>query len=86
MVTFFKNSVTWVIDFRYDGSLRRWFKVFREGLNPTLLVQDELRALYNDRARLVQVREATAEEESQFLRGEETKNVYCPTGRPISPD
>jgi hypothetical protein len=78
---FFRNSTTWVIDFRYDGRPRRWFRVFREGLDPTQRVRDELRALYGDRGQLEQVRVATAEEESQFLRGEETRNVYCPTGR-----
>lgn len=81
MADFFRSSTTWVIDFRYDGRPRRWFKVYRRGLDPTQGVREQLLALYGDRARLVQVRVATAEEESQFLRGEETKNVYCPTGR-----
>ena len=28
MSEFFKTSVTWVVDFRYDGRPRRWFKAF----------------------------------------------------------
>lgn len=79
MAEFFRSSTTWVIDFRYDGSRRRWFKVFREGLDPSQLVREELQALYGERVRLEQVRVATADEESLFLRGEEIKNAYCPT-------
>lgn len=41
----------------------------------------ELHALYGPRARLSEVRPASEEEESEYLRGEEPKNVYCPTGR-----
>lgn len=84
-MAFFRNSVTWVIDFRHDGRPRRWFKVLRAGLDPTLQVQGELRALYGDRAQWVGARAATAEEESQFLRGEEARNAYCPTGRKSGP-
>ena len=85
-MAFYRNSTTWVIDFRHDGRPRRWFKVLREGLDPTGQVQEELRALYGDRVQWVGARVATAEEESQFLRGEEVKNVYCSTGRRGSPD
>lgn len=81
MADFFINSTTWVVDFRYDGKPRRWFKIFRDGLDPAQHVREELRTLYGDRAWVEQVRMATAEEESQFMRGEETRNVYCPTGR-----
>ena len=81
MVAFYRHSTTWVVDFRYDGAPRRWFKVFDEGLDPARRVREELLALHGGRAQLVQVRAATAEEESQFLRGEQTRNVYCPTGR-----
>ena len=84
-MAFYRNSTTWVIDFRYDGRPRRWFKVFGQGLDPTRQVQEELRVLYGDRAQWVGARAATVEEESQFLRGEATKNVYCPTGRRSSP-
>ena len=86
MVAFYRNSTTWVIDFRYDGRPRRWFKVFGEGLDPAQQVREELRALYGDRAQWVGARVATADEESQFLRDEVTKNVFCPTGRRGSPN
>ena len=77
MVAFYRNSTTWVIDFRYDGRPRRWFKVFREGLDPTERVREELRALHGDRVQWVQVRAATVGEESQFLRGEEIGRAAC---------
>lgn len=86
MVAFYRNSTTWVIDFRYDGRPRRQFKVLREGLDPTRQVQEELRALYGARTKWVGARAATADEESQFLRGEGAKNVYCPTGLRVGPD
>lgn len=85
-MAFYRNSTTWVIDFLYEGRPRRWFKVFDEGLDPTQQVQEELRALYGDRAQWAGARVATPDEESQFLRGEEAKNAYCPTDRRVSPD
>jgi len=78
---FFRLSTTWVIDFRYEGRPRRWFKIFSQGIDPTETVREQLHALYGDRARLEAVRVATVDEETQFLRGEEARNAYCPTGR-----
>ena len=78
---FFKTTTTWVVDFRYDGRPRRWFKSFGPGDDVHARVAIELRELYGERARLVEVRKATDEEETQYLRGEEPKNVTCPTGR-----
>lgn len=78
----FRSSQTWVVDFRHDGHPRRWFKVFRPGDKVPALMSAELHALYGSRARLVEVRRATREEETQYLRGEEPKNMVCPTGRP----
>ena len=40
-----------------------------------------LRELYGDRAKLIETRQATDEEEAQYLRGDEPKNAYCPTAR-----
>lgn len=81
MAEFFRTSTIWVIDFRYDGRARRWFKAF--GPNPDVKEQmaAQLRQLYGNKAQLVEVRKATEEEESQYLRGEEPKNLLCPTGR-----
>jgi hypothetical protein len=78
---FFRTSTTWVVDFRYDGHPRRWFKVFGAGIDALAPMSAELRQLYGDRAQLVEVRRATDEEEAQYLRGEAPKNAFCPTGR-----
>lgn len=85
-MAFYRNSNTWVIDFHYEGRPRRWFQVFGQGLDPNRQAQKELRALYGNRVQGVGVRAATAEEESQFLRGKEVRNVDCPTGRRASSD
>ena len=81
MSDFFRNSTTWVVDFRYEGRPRRWFKILRAGLDVRQQMTELLSQWYGGSAQLVEVREATAEEEAQYLRGEEPKNVVCPTGR-----
>ena len=78
---FFRASTAWVVDFRYDGHPRRWFKVFGQGIDVRALLKTELHQLYGDRAELVAVRKATEQEEGQYLRGDEPKNTFCPTGR-----
>lgn len=81
MAEFYKTSTTWVVDFHYDGRPRRWFKAFGPNADVGELMATELRQLYGDHARLVSVRKATDEEETQYLRGDEPKNTFCPTGR-----
>ena len=81
MSDFFKTSTTWVVDFRYDGRPRRWFKAFDPSVDVHQKMSTLLRDLYGGRAQLVEVRKATPEEEIQYLRGDEAKNVSCPTGR-----
>ena len=81
MATFFKSSTTWVIDFRYDGRARRWFKAYPANEDAAADAAARLAALYDDRAMLVAVRPATEEEERAYLRGEQPVNVYCSTGR-----
>jgi hypothetical protein len=83
---FFRTSTTWVVDFRYEGRPRRWFKVFGPGVDVRALMSTELRELYGDRAHLVEVRRATDEQEAQYLRGEAPVNAICPTGRRPSDD
>ena len=78
---FFRSSTTWVVDFRFDGRPRRWFKTFRPGIDVLARISAELRQLYGDRAELTAVREATPDEESQYMRGEEPTTTFCPTGR-----
>jgi hypothetical protein len=86
MSEFFKTSTTWVVDFRYDGHPRRWFKLLRPGLDAQALMAEELRTLYGARAQLVDVRTATPEEESRYLRGEAPTDTLCPTGRSARAD
>jgi len=81
MAEFFKAKATWVIDFTYDGHPRRWYRFFDESRDVAATMTATLDDLWGTRARLVSARKATAEEEAQYLRGEEPKNVYCPTGR-----
>ncbi len=81
MSEFFKTSTTWIVDFRYDGHPRRWTKLLRPGQDVRALMSEQLHLLYGKRAVLRDVREATAEEEAQYLRGDGPKNAVCPTGR-----
>ena len=81
MSEFFKTSTTWVVDFRYDGRPRRWIKAFKPDDDVNNEMTSLLQALYGTRAKLVEVRRATEDEETQYLRGTEPKNVMCPTGR-----
>ena len=81
MSEFFKNSTIWVVDFRYDGRARRWLKAFGANNDVRRNMETSLHDLYGKRVQLVEVRKATEEETLQYLRGEEPKNVYCPTGR-----
>ncbi len=81
MADFFKTSTIWVVDFRYDGRARRWFKAFRANDDVPREMAARLRDLYGTHVQVVEVRKATEEEILQYLRGEEPKNVFCPTGR-----
>ena len=81
MAEFFRSSTLWVIDFRYQGRARRWFKAFARSHDASAIaasLNEELRELYADRAQLVAVQPANEEQEAQYLRGEEPKNQYCP--------
>jgi hypothetical protein len=81
MSEFFKTSTLWGIDFRYDGRPRRWFQTLAPGPEVHEQVAQQLHDLYGRRAKLETVRLPTDEEERRYLRGEEPKNVMCPTGR-----
>jgi hypothetical protein len=81
MAEFFKTSSTWVVDYRYDGRPRRIFKVIPDGKDAEAMALAELADLYGSRAELSAVRRASHEEEGTYLRGDEPKNVLCPTGR-----
>lgn len=81
MAEFFKTSTIWVVDFRYDGRVRRWFKAFGPNDSARQRVAANLRDLYGDHAQLVDVRKATEAEETEYLRGGQPRNAMCPTGR-----
>jgi hypothetical protein len=81
MIQLFRRSTVWVVDYRYEGRPRRWFKAYPEGSDARQLAEAELADLYARQAQLVDVRVATEEEERQYLHGEEPRHAYCPTGR-----
>ena len=80
MIQRFRPSTVWVVDYRYEGRPRRWFKAYRAEDDARQLAQTELTDLYGRQAELVAIRPATDEEERQYLHGEEPRNALCPTG------
>lgn len=81
MAEFFRKSSTWVVDYRYDGRPRRIFKVIPDNKDARTMALAQLADLYGSRAELSALRPATNDEELAYLRGDEPKNVLCPTGR-----
>lgn len=79
MSEFYKTSTVWIVDFRYEGRPRRWFKALPAGVDGPREMAAALQALYEGKAQLLSARVATDEEESQYLRGDEPRNAYCPT-------
>jgi len=79
-VPLFRRSRTWVIDFHFDGRPRRWLRAFPEGTDVRAEMSDELARLHEGRASLADVRPATNDEESAWLRGADPANPMCPTG------
>lgn len=77
----FKSSETWVVDFLYEGRARRWFKIFRVGEPVYDRMAQLLKENYGEKARLASARRATEPEEKAYLRGQEIRDVLCPTGR-----
>lgn len=80
MVTFFKRSQVWAVEYQWDGRTRHWLKALPEHADAPAQLRAELRELFGDRARLVSVRPATADEELDYVRGNLPRNAYCPTG------
>ncbi len=81
MATFYRSSAVWVLDYRFDEHTRRWYKAYPQGADVPALFAQELRELFGTRAQALSARPATAEEETQYLRGEVPRNLLCPTGR-----
>ena len=81
MAQFFRSSTVWVIDYTYDGHPRRWLKALPRQADARADIAAHLDDLYGSRVRLLDVREATPEEETRYIRGDLPKNAFCPTGR-----
>jgi hypothetical protein len=85
MVTLFRQTRLWAVEYRYEGRTRHWLKALPQQADPQAAMQDLLRDLHGSQARLVSVRPATAEEEAAYNRGHVPQNAFCPTGRqPLS--
>jgi hypothetical protein len=81
MAPFYKSSRLWVVDYLYDGSARHWLEALPEAEDGPTVLTARLQDLYGKRCRVMRVRRATDAEESDYLRGVEAKNMYCPSGR-----
>lgn len=82
---FYRSTALWVVDFTYDGHPRRWLKALPSGSDAHAQMEATLKDLYGSRGRIVDVRPATRDEETQYIRGDLPRNVYCPTGRGVAP-
>ena len=80
---FFKSSKVWVVEFTYDGHPRRWLKALPAGADASAEMGTLLQDLYGPRGRLLAVRPATPDEETQYIRGDLPKNMFCPTSRQV---
>lgn len=86
MVTFFRSSRVWAVEYQYQGRTRHWLKALPEGSDAQQAIAQELQDLYGAHARVVSVRPATDQEERAYARGEGPRNAFCPTGKlPLSP-
>lgn len=81
MATFFKTSQLWVVDYTWRGKPRRWYKALPEGADGRSLLAAELADVQGPKARLVEIRPATPQEETEYLQGRHPRNILCPTGR-----
>ena len=77
----FLRSQVWVVEFTYEGRPRRWFKALPEGADARSEMATLLQDLYGTHAQLQEVRTATPEEETDYIRGNLPRNMLCPTGR-----
>jgi hypothetical protein len=85
MVTLFRRTQLWAVEYRYEGRTRHWLKTLPQGADAQASLRELLRDLYGNQAELVSVRPATADEDAAFNRGESPRNAFCPTGRqPLS--
>jgi hypothetical protein len=80
MVTLYRRTRVWAVEYRYEGRTRHWLKALPQDADANAFLRAQLQDLYGRRAELVSVRPATAEEEAAFNRGESPVNPFCPTG------
>lgn len=81
MATFFKTSRLWVVEYTWRGAPRRWYKALPAEVDGSSRLAAELLDVQGPHARLVTVRPATPEEETDYLHDTLPRNVMCPTGR-----
>ena len=81
MATFFKTSRLWIVEYTWRGAPRRWYRSLPAEADGPALLAAELAEVQGPQARLVAVRPATAEEETDYLHGKAPRNIVCPTGR-----
>ncbi len=81
MATFFKTSRLWVVHYTWKGRPRHWFKALPEGVDGPALLAAELMDVHGPLARVAEIRPASPQEETDYLRGELPGNMLCPTGR-----
>jgi len=86
MATFYRSTRLWTVDFQYDGRSRRWVVALPATTDDGRAVfAGRLAELYGARARLLEARLSTPEEELQFIAGTLPRNVYCPVLRHAPP-
>lgn len=85
ILEFYRSTALWVVDFTYDGHPRRWLKALPAGTDARSRMEAIVKDLYGSRGHMVEVRPATRDEETQYIRGDLPRNLYCPTGRSASP-
>lgn len=64
------SCVLWVVDYRLDGRLRQWIRALPVVSPPHAMMLEELDELYGQRAALIELRQASDEERTAFIRGE----------------
>lgn len=82
MATFFKTSRLWVVHYTWKGRPRHWYKALPEGADGVNILSAELADIQGPQARVVEIRPATSQEETDYLQGNLPSNILCPTGRP----
>ncbi|MBL0420663.1 hypothetical protein JI739_09935 [Ramlibacter sp. AW1] len=81
MATFFKTSRLWIVDYTWRGAPRRWYRALPAGADGAEMLANELADVQGPQARLVAIRPATPEEETDYLHGKAPRHIVCPTGR-----